>query len=191
MSEFLVSIGMPYKMGTEKAYSTDANVLGATHEAKDLEHLDKGMNIVEPIMGVAHWRPEVDVRPERVTVEFAQGLPVSLNGKRFPSLIELFLECNRIGGRHRHRHRSAAGRWRGRVGLSPGGAGPMLGAMPPPAPAPARARELGVAPGLFRPGPHNALTDVAGVLVVQRGTSSQPLPCGGEPSYPPRLGGCA
>ncbi|HYO72272.1 MAG TPA: argininosuccinate synthase [Archangium sp.] len=100
MSEFLVSIGMPYKMGTEKAYSTDANVLGATHEAKDLEHLDKGMNIVEPIMGVAHWRPEVDIRPERVTVEFAQGLPVSLNGKRFPSLFELFLECNRIGGRH-------------------------------------------------------------------------------------------
>ena len=100
MSEFLVSIGMPYKMGTEKAYSTDANVLGATHEAKDLEHLNKGMNIVEPIMGVAHWRPEVDIRPERVTVEFAQGLPVSLNGKRFPSLFELFLECNRIGGRH-------------------------------------------------------------------------------------------
>ncbi|QRO01543.1 argininosuccinate synthase [Archangium violaceum] len=100
MSEYLVSIGLSYKMGTEKAYSTDANVLGATHEAKDLEHLDKGMNIVEPIMGVAHWRPEVDVRPERVTVEFAQGLPVSLNGKRFPSLFELFLECNRIGGRH-------------------------------------------------------------------------------------------
>ncbi|HEX5753953.1 MAG TPA: argininosuccinate synthase [Archangium sp.] len=100
MSEFLVSIGMPYKMGTEKAYSTDANVLGATHEAKDLEHLDKGMNIVEPIMGVAHWRPEVEIRPERVTVEFAQGLPVSLNGKRFASLFELFLECNRIGGRH-------------------------------------------------------------------------------------------
>ncbi|MFY0522078.1 argininosuccinate synthase [Archangium gephyra] len=100
MSEFLLSIGMPYKVGTEKAYSTDANVLGATHEAKDLEHLDKGMNIVEPIMGVASWRPEVDIRPERVTVEFAQGLPVSLNGKRFPSLFELFLECNRIGGRH-------------------------------------------------------------------------------------------
>ncbi len=100
MSEYLVSIGMPYKMGTEKAYSTDANVLGATHEAKDLEHLNKGMSIVEPIMGVAHWRPEVDVRSERVTVEFAQGLPVSLNGKRFPSLFELFLECNRIGGRH-------------------------------------------------------------------------------------------
>ncbi|QRK05744.1 argininosuccinate synthase [Archangium violaceum] len=100
MSEYLISIGLSYKMGTEKAYSTDANVLGATHEAKDLEHLDKGMNIVEPIMGVAHWRPEVDIRPERVTVEFAQGLPVSINGKRFPSIFELFLECNRIGGRH-------------------------------------------------------------------------------------------
>jgi argininosuccinate synthase len=100
MSEYLVSIGLPYKMGTEKAYSTDANVLGATHEAKDLEHLDKGMNIVEPIMGVAHWRSEADIRPERVTVEFAQGVPVALNGQRFPSLFELFLECNRIGGRH-------------------------------------------------------------------------------------------
>jgi len=100
MSEYLVSIGLPYKMGTEKAYSTDANVLGATHEAKDLEHLDKGMSIVEPIMGVAHWKPEVDVRPERVTVDFAQGVPVAIGGKRFASLFELFLECNRIGGRH-------------------------------------------------------------------------------------------
>ncbi|MFY0577681.1 argininosuccinate synthase [Cystobacter fuscus] len=100
MSEYLHSLQLPYRMGTEKAYSTDANVLGATHEAKDLEHLDKGMNIVEPIMSVAHWRPEVDIRAERITVEFAQGLPVSLNGKRFDSLFELFLECNRIGGRH-------------------------------------------------------------------------------------------
>ncbi|WP_434379897.1 argininosuccinate synthase [Melittangium boletus] len=100
MSEYLASIQLPYRMGTEKAYSTDANVLGATHEAKDLEHLDKGMNIVEPIMGVAHWRPEVDVRAERITVEFAQGLPVALNGKRYDSVFELFLECNRIGGRH-------------------------------------------------------------------------------------------
>jgi argininosuccinate synthase len=100
MSEYLDSIGMPYKMGTEKAYSTDANVLGATHEAKDLEHLDKGMHIVEPIMGVAHWRPEVELRSERVTVEFSRGLPVALNGQRFSSLFELFLECNRIGGRH-------------------------------------------------------------------------------------------
>ena len=100
MSEYLNSIGLPYKMGTEKAYSTDANVLGATHEAKDLEHLDKGMNIVEPIMGVRHWDPAVEVKAEEVTVEFAQGVPVSINGTRFPSLFELFLECNRIGGRH-------------------------------------------------------------------------------------------
>jgi argininosuccinate synthase len=100
MSEYLASIQLPYRMGTEKAYSTDANVLGATHEAKDLEHLDKGMNIVEPIMGVAHWRPEVEVRAERITVEYAQGLPVALNGKRYESVFELFLECNRIGGRH-------------------------------------------------------------------------------------------
>jgi argininosuccinate synthase len=100
MSEYLASIGLPYKMGTEKAYSTDANVLGATHEAKDLEQLDKGMMIVEPIMGVAHWKRDVAVEPETITVEFAQGLPVALNGRRFDSLLELFLECNRIGGRH-------------------------------------------------------------------------------------------
>ena len=100
MSEYLHSINLPYKMGTEKAYSTDANVLGATHEAKDLEHLDKGMTIVEPIMGVAHWKSDVEVRAERVTVEFEQGVPVAINGKRFPSLFELFVECNRIGGRH-------------------------------------------------------------------------------------------
>lgn len=100
MSEYLQSIGLPYKMGTEKAYSTDANVLGATHEAKDLEHLDKGMRLVEPIMGVAHWRPEVEVRTEEVTLELAQGVPVAINGQRFGSLFELFVECNRIGGRH-------------------------------------------------------------------------------------------
>lgn len=100
MSEYLNGLNLPYKMGTEKAYSTDANVLGATHEAKDLEHLDKGMNIVEPIMGVAHWKSDVEVRAERITVEFEQGVPVALNGKRYPSLFELFLECNRIGGRH-------------------------------------------------------------------------------------------
>jgi argininosuccinate synthase len=87
-------------MGTEKAYSTDANVLGATHEAKDLERLDQNMRIVNPIMGVAHWRPEVSVPAEEVTVAFAQGVPVSLNGKSFGSTYELFLEANRIGGRH-------------------------------------------------------------------------------------------
>src|SRR5262249_13862018 len=70
MSEYLEKIGLPYKMGTEKAYSTDSNVLGATHEAKDLEHLDSGMNIVDPIMGVAHWKKEVAIEPEKITIEF-------------------------------------------------------------------------------------------------------------------------
>jgi argininosuccinate synthase len=87
-------------MGTEKAYSTDANVLGATHEAKDLEKLDSGMRIVEPIMGVAHWKKDVDVRPEEVTIDFEAGLPVAIDGKRFASAFELFTTCNAIGGRH-------------------------------------------------------------------------------------------
>jgi argininosuccinate synthase len=100
MSEYLVSVGLPYTMSTEKAYSTDANVLGATHEAKDLEHLNVGMTIVEPIMGVAHWKRDVAVEPETVTVEYAAGVPVALNGRKFGSTFELFLECNRVGGRH-------------------------------------------------------------------------------------------
>jgi len=100
MSEYLVSVGMPYTMSTEKAYSTDANVLGATHEAKDLERLDTGIQIVAPIMGVAFWKPSVAVEAERVTLGFERGLPATLNGQRFSSLFELFLECNRIGGRH-------------------------------------------------------------------------------------------
>jgi argininosuccinate synthase len=100
MSEFLTSLGFPQAAAIEKAYSTDANVLGATHEAKDLEHLDKGMRIVEPIMGVAFWRPEVAIEAETVTVGFENGLPVTLNGRRAPSLFALFLEANRIGGRH-------------------------------------------------------------------------------------------
>jgi argininosuccinate synthase len=100
MSEYLDRRGLPYKMGAEKAYSTDSNALGATHEAKDLERLDSGMRIVEPIMGVAHWRPEVAVAPEEVTVAFEQGQPVELSGRRFASPMELLLEANRIGGRH-------------------------------------------------------------------------------------------
>lgn len=100
MSEYLERIGKPYKVGTEKAYSTDANVLGATHEAKDLEHLDKGMRIVAPIMGVAFWKQEVAIAPEEVTVGFEQGVPATLNGKRYPSPFELFLACNQLGGRH-------------------------------------------------------------------------------------------
>ncbi len=100
MSEYLVQRGMPYRMGTEKAYSTDANALGATHEAKDLEFLDKGLDIVSPIMGVAHWKPDTKIEAERVVVRFEKGWPVALNGKRFATPIELLLEANRIGGRH-------------------------------------------------------------------------------------------
>ena len=100
MSEYLVAHGFEYRMSAEKAYSTDSNMLGATHEAKDLEFLDKGMSIVEPIMGVAFWRPEVDVKPETVAVRFDEGVPVALNGRTFASAVELFEEANRIGGRH-------------------------------------------------------------------------------------------
>src|SRR5688572_29302806 len=100
MSEYLVKVGLPYTMSTEKAYSTDSNVLGATHEAKDLEQLDKGLHIVDPIMGVAHWKANVAVKPEEVEIDFERGLPVAISGKRFASLFDLFVECNRIGGRH-------------------------------------------------------------------------------------------
>ncbi|WP_433926716.1 argininosuccinate synthase [Sorangium cellulosum] len=100
MSEYLERHGLPYRMGTEKAYSTDANVLGATHEAKDLERLDTGIKIVHPIMGVASFRPEVAIEAETVTLGFERGVPASINGKRFNSLFDLFVECNRIGGRH-------------------------------------------------------------------------------------------
>ncbi|MBL8784941.1 MAG: argininosuccinate synthase [Deltaproteobacteria bacterium] len=100
MSEYLNEIGLPYKMGTEKAYSTDSNVLGATHEAKDLERLDVSMRIVEPIMGVAHWKSETHIAPEEVTISFERGLPSAINGLRFATPFDLFYECNRIGGRH-------------------------------------------------------------------------------------------
>jgi argininosuccinate synthase len=100
MSRFLEAAGLPYAMKAEKAYSTDSNLLGATHEAKDLEHLDASMKVVEPIMGVAHWKAEVPVAAEVVTVRFEQGVPVALNGRSFASLVELFLEANAIGGRH-------------------------------------------------------------------------------------------
>ncbi|WP_437573625.1 argininosuccinate synthase [Sorangium sp. So ce887] len=100
MSEYLERHGLPYRMGTEKAYSTDANVLGATHEAKDLEHLNTGIKIVQPIMGVASFRPEVAIEAETITLGFERGVPTAINGKRFGSLFELFVECNRIGGRH-------------------------------------------------------------------------------------------
>src|SRR5215204_1056996 len=83
MSAYMQTHGFAYKMSAEKAYSTDSNILGATHEAKDLEFLNKGMGIVQPIMGVAFWRDDVKVKPERVGVEFEQGQPVALNGQRF------------------------------------------------------------------------------------------------------------
>ncbi|HEX4779207.1 MAG TPA: argininosuccinate synthase [Usitatibacter sp.] len=100
MSEYLVRRGFEYRMSTEKAYSTDSNILGATHEAKDLEFLDKGLRIVNPIMGVAFWREDVAVKPETVTVGFEEGKPVSLNGQSFKDAVALFAEANAIGGRH-------------------------------------------------------------------------------------------
>jgi argininosuccinate synthase len=100
MSEYLDKAGFGYKMSTEKAYSTDSNLLGATHEAKDLEFLDKGIRIVEPIMGVAFWRDDVAIKPEMVSVRFEDGRPVALNGRTFPDEVALMLEANAIGGRH-------------------------------------------------------------------------------------------
>ncbi|MCX6603478.1 MAG: argininosuccinate synthase [Acidobacteria bacterium] len=100
MSELLEKAGLGYKMSKEKAYSTDSNIWGATHEAKDLEFLNAGIKIVEPIMGVAFWKEDVAVKAETVTVEFHEGLPVALNGQRFDDQVALVLEANRIGGRH-------------------------------------------------------------------------------------------
>ncbi|UJW81721.1 argininosuccinate synthase [Hydrogenophaga sp. SL48] len=100
MSAFMTANGFGYKMSAEKAYSTDSNMLGATHEAKDLEHLNSGITIVNPIMGVAFWKDEVEVKRETVTVRFEEGQPVALNGKTFDSPVDLILEANRIGGRH-------------------------------------------------------------------------------------------
>ncbi|MFO1287906.1 MAG: argininosuccinate synthase [Rubrivivax sp.] len=100
MSEYLIANGFDYKMSVEKAYSTDSNMLGATHEAKDLEFLNKGLTIVNPIMGVAFWKPEVDVKAETVAVRFEEGVPVALNGRTFNDAVALLEEANRIGGRH-------------------------------------------------------------------------------------------
>ena len=100
MSQFLIEHGFDYKMSVEKAYSTDSNMLGATHEAKDLEQLSTGMKIVKPIMGVAFWDENVEIKPETVTVTFEEGVPVALNGKRFDNAVDIILEANRIGGRH-------------------------------------------------------------------------------------------
>jgi len=100
MSAFMQKSGFAYKMPAEKAYSTDSNILGATHEAKDLERLSSSIRIVDPIMGVAFWRDDVDVEREEITVTFHEGRPVTLNGKEFTDPVELMLEANRIGGRH-------------------------------------------------------------------------------------------
>ena len=100
MSAFLQKEGFDYRMSAEKAYSTDSNMLGATHEAKDLESLESHMKIVDPIMGVAFWRDDVKVEPETVTVEFREGVPVAINGQKFANPVALMEEANRIGGRH-------------------------------------------------------------------------------------------
>jgi argininosuccinate synthase len=100
MSAYLSKAGFDYRMSAEKAYSTDSNMLGATHEAKDLEFLDRSMALVTPIMGVAFWRDDVVVKPERVGVRFEEGVPVALNGQRFADAVALLAEANAIGGRH-------------------------------------------------------------------------------------------
>jgi argininosuccinate synthase len=100
MSGWLRARGLPYRDSAEKAYSTDANIWGATHEAKALEHLDAGLEIVEPIMGVRFWDPAVEIAAEDVTIGFEQGRPVTINGKEFASPVDLVLEANAIGGRH-------------------------------------------------------------------------------------------
>jgi len=100
MSRYLEGRGLPYKMGSEKAYSTDSNLLGATHEAKDLEHLHENIHIIQPIMGVAFWKPEVKIETETVTVRFEQGRPTALNGHVFASAFDVVREANRVAGRH-------------------------------------------------------------------------------------------
>nr|WP_303802253.1 argininosuccinate synthase [Snodgrassella alvi] len=100
MSEFLIAHGFDYKMSVEKAYSTDSNMLGATHEAKDLEMLNSNIRIVQPIMGVAFWDEQLTIKPEEVRVRFVEGEPVALNGIEYNDPVELILEANRIGGRH-------------------------------------------------------------------------------------------
>jgi argininosuccinate synthase len=100
MSAFMTQHGFGYKMSAEKAYSTDSNMLGATHEAKDLEFLNSGMKIVNPIMGVPFWKDDCVVKAEEVSVRFEEGRPVALNGVEYPDLVTLITEANRIGGRH-------------------------------------------------------------------------------------------
>ncbi|MFT4465746.1 MAG: argininosuccinate synthase [Sodalis sp. (in: enterobacteria)] len=100
MSQFMTDAGFDYKMSAEKAYSTDSNMLGATHEAKELEYLNSSVKIVNPIMGVKFWDENVRIPAEEVTLRFEHGLPVAINGQRFDDQVALLLEANRIGGRH-------------------------------------------------------------------------------------------
>jgi argininosuccinate synthase len=100
MSEWLLERDLPYRSSVEKAYSTDANMLGATHEAKSLEFLNTPLEIVEPIMGVKHWDDSVKIETEEVTVEFLQGRPVKINGEELSSAAEIIFKANEIGGRH-------------------------------------------------------------------------------------------
>ncbi len=100
MSAFMQASGFSYKMSSEKAYSTDSNILGATHEAKDLESLTSSMKIVAPIMGSAFWRDDVEIKREEVSVRFEEGFPVALNGTDYSDAVALLLEANAVGGRH-------------------------------------------------------------------------------------------
>ncbi|MEY5004781.1 MAG: argininosuccinate synthase [Actinomycetota bacterium] len=100
MSQWLLERDLPYRASQEKAYSTDANMLGATHEAKTLEHLNTSYEIVEPIMGVKFWDPSVEIATEDVTIKFVQGRPVAINGERLPSAVDIIMKANEIGGRH-------------------------------------------------------------------------------------------
>nr|WP_246326445.1 argininosuccinate synthase [Actinomycetospora corticicola] len=100
MSQWLTEHDLPYRASKEKAYSTDANIWGATHEAKTLEHLDESLEVVEPIMGVRFWDSSVAIEPEDVTLTFEQGYPVAINGERFANNVDLVMAANGIGGRH-------------------------------------------------------------------------------------------
>jgi argininosuccinate synthase len=100
MSEWLVAHNFPYRDSVEKAYSTDANILGATHEAKNLEQLDASIEIVSPIMGVKFWDSSINIPSEDVKIQFVQGRPVAINGKDFTDVVALMQEANAIGGRH-------------------------------------------------------------------------------------------
>jgi argininosuccinate synthase len=100
MSAFLTARSLPYRDSAEKAYSTDANLWGATHEAKELESLGTSMDIVQPIMGVAHWDQTIEIAEEEITLTYEAGWPVAINGQSFPNVVDLVLEANAIGGRH-------------------------------------------------------------------------------------------